>query len=191
MPPIDSAEEYPMTPLSLDWPQSAGALLEQAKQRADLIKLIMAGTHHLESWLIENHVLPLLRTHQLGILRFELAQTPDKRSAKLAPLPDGSAFACNTDGLWLPLEEPEARHEIEHIGSRFAPGNRWRQSFAAVFEQPDQSSVDVTPFAVATLWEEITGCKPCGFEVGTLDQVEAYGLGMAAKLLHTQSRLGL
>ncbi|MFZ2268247.1 MAG: hypothetical protein WAV95_11785 [Azonexus sp.] len=180
-----------MTHLSLNWPQSAGALLDQAKQGGDLVKLIMAGTHHLESWLIENRILPLLQTHQLGILRFEAAQSDDKRSASLAPLPDGSAFACNTDGLWSALASQDALLEIEHIGARFAPGDHWQRGFVAFFEQPDNVATPLPPLDVARLWEQTTGTRPGGFELGTLDQMEAFGLGIAKKLLHTQSRLGL
>lgn len=181
-----------MNPLAPTWPQSAAALLDQAKQASDLVKLIMAGTHHLESWLIENRILPLLQTHQLGILRFEAgAQSDNKRSASLAPLPDGSAFACNTDGLWSPLTSHEALLEIEHIGARFAPGDHWLRGFAAIFQHPDNVLAPLPPLDVARLWEQTTGTRPAGFEVGRLDQVEAFGLGVAEKLLHTKSRLGL
>lgn len=172
-----------------DWPQSAAALLDQAKRSGDLVKLIMAGTHHLESWLIENRILPLLQARQLGILRFETGES--RRSASLAPLPDGTAFACNADGLWSALEQPEALMEIEHIGARFAPGNHWLRGFGASFRQPDESVVPLLPLDVARRWEEVTGHRPAGFEVSKLDQVEAFGLGVAEKLLHTKSRLGL
>jgi hypothetical protein len=182
-----------MNPLSLqDWPQSANALLDQAKQGGDLVKLIMAGTHHLESWLIENRILPLLQTHQLAILHFETAsQSNDQRSASLVPLPDGTAFVCNTDGLWSALSSQEALLEIEHIGARFAPGDHWLRGFAADVRQADNVATPLLPLDLARLWEQTTGSRPCGFEVGTLDQMEAFGLGVAEKLLHTKSRLGL
>lgn len=180
-----------MNPLSLDWPQSAGAPLEQAKKGADLVKLIMAGTHHLESWLIENRILPVLQAHGLGTLRFETTlYEQQKRSASLLPLPDGTAFACDTDGLWSALQAHEARYEIEHIGSRFAPGDHWLHSFTALLQQADEVTIPIPPLDVARHWETVTGARPDGFEVGTLDHVEAYGLGVAEKFLHTRSRLG-
>lgn len=182
-----------MTPLApQDWPQSADALLNQAKQGGDLVKLIMAGTHHIESWLIENRILPLLQTQQLAILRFEKgSQSNNQRSASLVPLPDGTAFACNTDGLWSALNHQEALLEIEHIGTRFAPGDHWLHGFSALVRQADNNITPLLPLDVAGLWEQVTGTRPGGFEVGTLDQVEAFGLGVAEKLLHTKSRLGL
>lgn len=190
---IDFRQTYPMTSSApLDWPQSAAALLDQAKRNGDLVKLIMAGTHHLESWLIENRILPLLQAQQIGILRFEAGgQNEHKRSASLVPLPDGTAFACNADGVWSALDKPEALTEIEYIGARFAPGNHWLRGFAANFQHPDNAVVSLPPLDIARLWEQFTGARPAGFEVSKLDQVEAFGRGFAEKLLHTKSRLGL
>jgi len=182
-----------MDPIALNWPQSAPALLDQAKQAGDLVKLIMAGTHHLESWLIENRILPLLATHQLAVLCFEKGAPDDqsRHAASLVPLPDGTAFACNTDGLWSALDRPEALLEIEHIGARFAPGDHWLRGFSASLRQADGATSALPPLAVAQHWEEVTGQAPAGFEVSRLDQMEAFGLGVAEKLLHTRSRLGL
>jgi len=181
-----------MTPFpQLDWPQSASVLLDQAKQGGDLVKLIMAGTHHIESWLIENRVLPLLGTHQLGVMRFEVSHGQEVRTASLAPLPDGTAFACNTDGLWSAMLSEEALLEIQHIGARFAPGDHWQRGFSAHYRQAAGDNAPLTPLALADLWEQTTGKRPSGFAVGRLDEMEAFGLGIAEKLLHTKSRLGL
>lgn len=179
-----------MESLPLDWPQSAGALLEQAKKGADLVKLITEGTTHIESWLIENRILPLLREHQLYILRFETVGQ-EIRSASLLPLPDGTAFACDCEGYWSVLEAAEALHEIEHIGSRFAPGDRWLNGFTALLRQPEEEDQPISPLEVAKIWQQITGTRPEGFEIGTLDQIEAIGKGVAGLLLHTKSGLGL
>lgn len=180
-----------MTSLTPDWPQSAPALLDQAKQGGDLVKLIMAGTHHIESWLIENRILPLLAEHQLGIVRFEIKHGQDVSIASLAPLPDGTAFTCNTDGLWSALPGDEALLEIQHIGARFAPGDHWPRGFSAHHRLAAGDNVPLTPLALADLWERITGTRPSGFAIGRLDEMEALGLGIAEKLLHTKSRLGL
>lgn len=180
-----------MNSISLDWPQSAPALLDQAKRSGDLARLIMAGTHHIESWLIENRLLPLLREHHLDMLCFTTEHGSDRRNARLLPLPDGTAFACNADSLWSALEAPDALFEIQHIGARFAPGDRWQKGFSAHRQQADGTSFPVTPLEIAAFWEESTGTRPEGFAVGTLDEMEAIGQGIAEKLLHTQSRLGL
>ena len=181
-----------MNPLPPDWPQSAAALLEQAKQGGDLVKLIMAGTQHIESWLIENRILPLLQPYEPALLRFTISgQLREQRSASLLPLPDGSAFACSTDGLWSALEAADALHEIEHIGSRFAPGDHWLHGFAASVQWAGATAAEIRPMEVAGVWEKITGSKPGGFETSRLDQVEAYSFGVIDKMLHVKNRLGL
>ena len=88
-----------MNKLSLDWPQGAASLLSQARQVSasdgELLRLILAETHNLDSWLIENRILPALREKGFPMLRFTLRiENQEARSAKLLPLPDGSALAC-------------------------------------------------------------------------------------------------
>jgi hypothetical protein len=181
-----------MSPLFADWPQSAQTLLAQAKRSSDLARLIMAGTTHIESWLIENLILPGLQDKKLTTLRFEeLAGGREQRSASLVPLPDGSAFACHTSGLWSALENQEALHEIQYIGFRFAPGDHWQDGFIATSRQPEQAEVTVTPPEVAKIWQQITGTPPDGYKAGTLDQMEAFGRGVIDKLLHSHGHLGL
>jgi hypothetical protein len=192
MPLIAPTEERPMPPFSANWPQSAHALLAQAKRESNLVKLIMAGTTHIESWLIENLILPGLQDRKLTTLRFEeLAAHREQRSASLVPLPDGSAFARHTSGLWSALENQEALHEIQYIGFRFAPGDHWQAGFIATSRRPDQAEVAVTPSEVANIWQQITDTQVAGFEAGALDQMEAFGLGVIDKLLRSHGRLGL
>lgn len=117
-----------MNILSLDWPQSAGSLLSQARSACasdgEFLRLIMAGTHHIDSWLIENRLLPAVREKGLHMLRFTLRiENREERSAKLLPLPDGSAFACAADGSWSAFEARDASHEIAYIGYRYASGS--------------------------------------------------------------------
>jgi hypothetical protein len=86
-----------MNILSLDWPQSAGSLLSQARSASssdgEVHRLIMAGTYHVDSWLLKNRVLPALREKGLNMLHFSLRiENREERSAKLLPLPDGSAL---------------------------------------------------------------------------------------------------
>lgn len=179
-----------MNPLSLHWPQSASALLEEARQGVDLVRLIMDGTQHLESWMIENRILPAIQEHEPGLLRFTVNDR-EKRTASLLPLPDGSAFACTTEGLWLALNSDEALYEIEHIGSRFSPGDRWLPGFAADVQWGAEAAAEIRPVEVAGIWEKLTGVRPRGFEAGKLDKMEAYGFGVIDKVLHIQDRLGL
>jgi hypothetical protein len=190
MPVIANKQEYLMESLPLDWPQSAGALLNQAKNGADLVKLITEGTTHIESWLIETRILPLLREHRLDILRFETVGQ-EIRSASLLALPDGTAFARDSEGYWSALAATDALHEIERIGSRFAPGDHWLNGFTARLQKAKGEDCLVSPLEVAKAWERTTGIWPAGFETGALDQMEAIGKGVAEKLLHTQSRLGI
>lgn len=192
MPLIAPTEKRPMPPLPADWPQSARTLLDQAKRDSNLVKLIMAGTTHIESWLIENQILPGLQDRKLMTLRFEESiEHRELRSASLVPLPDGSAFARLTSGLWSALDATEALHEIQYIGFRFAPGEHWQGGFIATTQRSEQAEVAVTPLEVAKIWQQVTGAQPAGFAVGTLDQMEAFGLGIVDKLLHSHGRLGL
>ncbi len=95
----------------------------------------MAGTQHVDSWLIENRILPALREKGLHMLRFTLRiENREERSANLLPLPDGSAFAGATDGSWSALEARAALHEISHIGYRYASGSDWPDEFQAMLE---------------------------------------------------------
>lgn len=178
--------------LPADWPQSAHALLAQAKRDSNLVKLIMAGTTHIESWLIENAILPGLQDKKLTTLRFEESvEHREQRSASLVPLPDGSAFARHISGLWSALETQEALHEIQYIGFRFAPGDHWQGGFIASSRQAEQAEVAVTPPEVANIWQQVTGAQPAGFAAGARDQIEAFGLGVVDKLLQSHGRLGL
>lgn len=185
-----AAKESVPTSLTFDWPQSASSLLSQAKQEGELVKLILAGNSHLESWLIENRILPALQKKGLQMLRFTLSGQ-GKRSASIVPLPDGSAFALSASGWWSALECHEALHEIHHIGARFAPSDRWLDGFEATLQQADNTWRSVTPSEVALFWEAVTGSRPAGFAVGVLDGIEAFGLDMIDKIFVTQGRLGL
>lgn len=185
-----------MNDLSLDWPQSASSLLSQAQRQCasdgELVRLILSGTRHLDSWLIENRVLPSLREKQLRTLRLRLI-VPEhgECSASLVPLPDASAFACSTEGLWSALEATETQHEIAYIGYRYAPGNRWLAGFQAMLQLADGTVCPVTPSGVARMWLEATGSSPAGFEDGALDHVQSLGLDVLDKAFNTQGRLGL
>jgi hypothetical protein len=185
-----------MTKLTLDWPQSAVALLSQARSQSasdgELLRLILAGTHHLDSWLIEKRVLPALQEKQLKTLRLRvIAPDQAERSAAMVPLPDASAFACSVEGLWSALEATEAHHEIAYIGSRYAPGDRWLSGFQATLQLPDGAVCPVTPSGVARMWLEATGSSPAGFAVDALDHVQSMGLDVLDRAFNTQGRLGL
>ena len=181
-----------MNTFSFDWPQSAGALVLQAQSGGDLAKLIMAGTSGIESWLIANRILPALQEKGIKRLGFSLeTRHQEKRSASCIPLPDGSAFVCNVLGTWSALEKHEAAHEIEYIGSRYAPGKRWLAGFQATLTLPDGTVSSLTPAEVASIWAEITGSRLHGFDPGMLDYVEAIGYDVADRVFNTQGRLGL
>ena len=180
-----------MNTFSFDWPNSAGQLVGQAHSGADLAKLIMSGTTAIESWLIDHRILPALREKGLATLCFCLDAPHEKRAASCIPLPDGSAFICNALGVWSALDKSEAAHEIQYIGARYAPGDRWRSGFDVDLMFPDGTSGPVTPGKVASFWAELTGCLLSGFDAGILDHVEAIGHGVADKVFTTQGRLGL
>ena len=180
-----------MNTFSFDWPNSASQLVSQAQSGVELAKLIMAGTSAIESWLIAHRIVPALREKGLGTLCFSVDAHHEKHAASCIPLPDGSAFICNVLGLWSPLEKPDATHEIEYIGSRYAPGDRWLSGFEATLNWPDGSSRLVTPGKVASFWKEVTGVRLSGFEAGICDHIEAVGHGVADKVFTTQGRLGL
>ena len=167
----------------------ARSLLDQAKRQVDLAGLIMAGTRHLDHWVIENRLLPELAAS--GLLCFHNRRNEPPVSASLLPLADGSAFVRDAEGLWWALDTAEASFEIERIGTRFAPGNRWQNGFSAEFESPGQASRQCAPQEVADYWQTVTGQRPAGFDDGRLDEMEALGVGLAETLLHTRSRLGL
>jgi hypothetical protein len=189
---IFSEQDFPVNTFSFDWPQSASALVHQAQRGGDLAKLIMAGTVGIESWLIANRILPALDEKGVKRLGFSLkAPHQEKRSASCVPLPDGSAFVCNVLGTWSPLEKHEAAHEMEYIGSRYAPGKCWLGGFLATLSLPDGTASPLTPAEVAKLWMEITGSRLRGFEPGVLDYVEAIGYDVADRVFNTQGRLGL
>ncbi|AXS80205.1 hypothetical protein [Dechloromonas sp. HYN0024] len=182
----------PVTPISFDWPQSAGSLVDLAKGGVDLAGLIMGGTTTIESWLIAQRVLPALRDKGLATLCFNLDfHHQEKRSALCLPLPDGSAFICNALGVWSPLKKDEAAHEIQYIGSRYAPGDHWQGCFDACLCLPDGTSHPLTPCDVASFWAELTGERLSGFASGILDHLEAIGHGVVDKVFTTQGRLGL
>jgi hypothetical protein len=94
-------------------------------------------------------------------------------------------------GTWSTLEKHEAAHEIEYIGSRYAPGKRWLADFKATLTLPDGTVSPLTPAEVASIWAEITGSRLRGFEAGALDYVEAIGYDVADKVFNTQGRFGL
>lgn len=180
-----------MNTFSFDWPNSASQLVGQAQSGVELAKLIMAGTSAIESWLIAHRILPALHEKGLRTLSFSLDVHREKRAASCIPLPDGSAFICNVLGVWSPLEKNEAAHEIQYIGSRYAPGDHWLTGFGVTLSLPDGTSSPVTPGEVARFWAELTGVRLSGFEVGIFDHLEAIGHGVADKVFTTQGRLGL
>jgi hypothetical protein len=176
---------------TFDWPNSARQLVGQAQSGADLAKLIMAGTSAIESWLIAHRILPALHEKGLKTLSFTRDFHQEKRAASCIPLPDGSAFICNVLGVWSPLDKNEATHEIQYIGSRYAPGDHWLTGFDVTLSLPDGSGSPVTPSQVAGFWSELTGVRPRGFETDIFDHIEAIGHGVAGKVFTTQCRLGL
>lgn len=180
-----------MNTFSFDWPKSASELVYEAKSGVDLAKLIMAGTIAIDSWLITHRILPALQEKGLRTLTFSRDAHREKRRASCIPLPDGSAFICNVLGLWLPLEKHEAAHEIQYIGSRYAPGDHWLTGFEVTLSLSDDRSMPVTPGEVARFWAELTGVSLSGFETGIFDHIEAIGHGMADMVFTTQGRLGL
>lgn len=181
-----------MNTIPFDWQSGAQALLNQAQQHGELAKLVMAGTHHVESWLIENRIMPALLQRPVHTLRFSLkGSAKEAQAITLLPLADGSAFACATSGIWSALAPAEALHEIQHIGFRFAPGAHWQEGFEAALYRPDHTAVTISPNEVAKLWEKVTGSRPQGFGEGTIDQLQAIGLGVIDKVFSSQGRLGL
>lgn len=186
-----SEQDNPVNTFSFDWPTSANQLVSQAQCGVELAKLIMAGTTAIESWLIAHRIVPALHEKGLATLAFSLDEQQERHAAACIPLPDGSAFICNVLGLWSPLEKPDATHEIEYIGSRYAPGDHWLNGFEATLNLPNGSSRPLTPGKVARFWEELTGVRLSGFETGICDRIEAIGHGMADKVFTTQGRLGL
>jgi hypothetical protein len=184
-------QDYPVNDFSFDWPKSAAELLVQARSGVDLAKLIMAGTTAIDSWLIAHRILPTLHEKGLSTLCFSLLSRREKHCASCIPLPDGSAFVCNVVGLWLPLETQEAAHEIQYIGSRYAPGDHWQGGFDVTLKRADGTDSPLRPGEVATFWAELTGVRLSGFEAGIFDHIEAIGHGVADKVFTTQGRLGL
>lgn len=181
---------------TVDSSEGAATLLARARQasadQGELMRLMLAGTRGLDSWLIEHRIIPALRDRGLPTLRFTLrAESGQQSSAKLLPLPGGSAFACATDGSWSAFEAGEARHEIGHIGHRYAPGDRWLGSFAAVLEQADGIERPLGPSEVAQVWREATGAQPIGYAKGAIDYLEAIGSGVLDKAFGMKGRLGL
>jgi len=185
-----------MNILSLDWPQSAGSLLSQARSASasdgEFLRLIMAGTQHIDSWLIENRVLPALRKKGLHMLYFTVRiENREEAAAKLLPLPDGSALACAADGLWSAFEVRETLHEIAYIGYRYASGNRWQAGFQAMVQFADGTARPLTPSEVAGIWREATGVQPAGYASGAVDHLQALGSELLDKAFSTEGRLGL
>lgn len=180
----------------LDWPQSAAGLLAQAKAASatsgELVKLVMSGVRRLDSWLIENRVLPALADKQVRMLAFDVAAPHhEHRTAALVPLPDGSALACSIAGRWSALDPQEAKAAIQYIGFRFAPGDHWARDFHATVQTPGGTPLPVKPPEVADLWQEVTGIRPHGFEAGVLDQVQSFGLNVMDRAFNSHGLLGL
>ena len=168
-----------MQEISFDWPQTASALVHQAKTHCDLARLIMDGVAEVESWLIAHQILPMLRQKGLKTIGFSMvARGHERRTAACIPLPDGSAFICNV-------------LEMQYIGSRYAPGKHWHAGFEATLGELDGRSEPLSPIDLAKIWLEITGEKLTGFETGILDHIEAIGYDVADKVFTTQGRLGL
>jgi hypothetical protein len=181
-----------LEPIPFDWPQGAHALLDTAKQHGGLARLIMDGTEHIESCLIETRILPFLLEKGVKTLHFALLNPGTApRVVTLMPLADGSAFGCATSGIWHALAVGEALHEIQHLGFRYAPSDRWQKGFEATLVHPDNSSARLTPSEVAKFWQETTGSKPLGYAEGVLDRIQASGLDVMDKLFKTPGQLGL
>lgn len=183
-----------MSSVSFDWPQNAPLLLAQVVRESakdgELINQILHGTQQFDSWIIANRILPFLdaiKTIGFSLVLSEAVQI----DAALAPLPDGSAFACDAEGVWLALPAADARQEIDYVGQRYAAGNRWHEGFQANLRQPDDQRSLLTPLDLASIWEETTGTRPSGFDTGVLDRVRALGLDAIDRIFHTQGRLGL
>ncbi|WP_300454704.1 hypothetical protein [Accumulibacter sp.] len=152
----------------------------------------MAGTQHIDSWLIENRVLPALRENGRRMLRFSLRiDDGDELSAKLMPLPDGSALACPVDGSWSACEAGEAAHEVAYIGYRYASGNQWTDGFQATRQLAEGSGKALTPSTVATVWQEFGGTRPASYSSGAIGQLQALGSEVLDKAFNTGGRLGL
>lgn len=152
----------------------------------------MDGISEVESWLIAHQILPMLHEKGMKTICFSLAaRGHEKRTAACIPLPDGSAFVCNVLGSWRPLDALEANHEMQYLGSRYAPGKHWQGGFEATISAPDGSSSSLSPMALAKVWKETTGSRLSGFETGILDHIEALSYDVADKVFTTQGRLGL
>lgn len=181
---------------SFDGTQGAASLLTQARQESiasgDLVRAVLGGTRRIDSWLIENRILPALQQRDIRTLHFALTtRGVGKRSAALVPLAEGEAFACSTSSRWSALSKLEAISAIQYIGLRYAPGNRWLRGFEATVQRFGELPQAVRPFDVASLWEEATGSRPAGFADGTLDEMEAMGMKLIGRIFNTQGRLGL
>lgn len=181
-----------------DWPRppSAAALLAQAKAESaangELVRLVMGGIRRLDSWLIENRVLPALAGRPLKILEFSREYHHHEwRLAAILPLPDGSAFACSSSGRWSALDAHEALAAIQYVGSRYAPGDHWGHDFLATARTPGGNPVSLMPHEVVDAWEEVTGVRPHGFGTGVLDQVHAFGLHVIDRAFNSHGLLGL
>lgn len=176
--------------------QSACALLAKAKQESvesgEVVKLILAGTRRIDSWLVEHRIVPKLQQENATTLHFTLtARGGERRQGALLPLPDGSAFARSTSGRWSPLEPLEALSAIQYIGYRYAFENGWSREFEAMVQTAERPPRPVIPFEVANIWTEITGSRPAGFASGPLDAAQALGLELIGRVFNSQGRLGL
>ena len=183
-----------MNPVSFDWSQSAPLLLIEAVRESardgELIDQILHGTQLFDSWVIANRILPVLPQAKTIDFRLSLS-AGEQLQARLAPLTDGSAFACNADGVWLALAAGDAQREIGYIGERYAASNRWHDGFQASLHLGDDTGQPLAPLDLASFWEEATGARPVGFEQGFLDQVQSFGLEVIGRIFHSQGRLGL
>lgn len=175
--------------------QMAGSLLARAKQESvesgEVVRLILAGVRRIDSWLIEQHIVPSLRAQHATTLHFTLDRGRERRSAVLLPFQDGSAFARSTSERWSVLERLEALSAVQYIGFRYAPDNDWAPGFEATFEVGERPPSPLMPLEVAAVWAEITGMRPAGFETGALDEMEALGLKLIGRIFNSQGRLGL
>ncbi|HPT51184.1 MAG TPA: hypothetical protein PLS67_06525 [Accumulibacter sp.] len=186
-----------MKPLAFDRQdrtQSAPSLLAKVQSESakdgELMKRILEGTEHLDSWMIANRILPALP--EIPVIDLSLTPPENERiTATFAPLPDGSAFGRNVKGIWLALTAVAAQGEIEYIGQRYAAGNRWHAGFRATIRRSDSTLFPLAPLDLAKIWEKTTGVQPKGFDIGLLDQAEAYSLNALDTLIDTQGQLGL
>lgn len=184
-------------PTPLDVSRSATELLAQIERQAaaqgEMTRIILDGACEVDSELIRRHLLAALRAQGCREFRFTCPNPePGPRlTAQLILLPDGSAFACDIRQRWLALSPEEARATIEHLGRRYAPGNHWTGDFTASLDVPDSGSQELSPMALADLWQTVCSYRPTGFSDSLMDHLEAWGHAAYSHAFGDAGKLGL